>query len=215
MPMGCTYRFFGFSMSYLFLTSPCLFCTYQLCFLFPIPFPALSPSSSPSGADSWVNGFVYILGPCASLQQTLQWDWEFFLPPQPPQIFYGQRFWGFISLCWNPGLHHLSHFPVVPPGLSSRECGTSRSDSCHLSHLVHQLLPCHTSPLPQLPISTPLSSLYECLFFNSLVVGLPYSLIFWLLWLVFVFKLVVVLYFVVLRSKAYLSTPLSWLEVFS
>ena len=25
-----------------FLTSPCLFCTYHLCFLFPVPFPATS-----------------------------------------------------------------------------------------------------------------------------------------------------------------------------
>ena len=27
----------------LFLTSPCLFCTYHLCFLFPVPFPSFSP----------------------------------------------------------------------------------------------------------------------------------------------------------------------------
>ena len=26
----------------LFLTSPCLFCTYHLCFLFPVPFPTFS-----------------------------------------------------------------------------------------------------------------------------------------------------------------------------
>ena len=32
--------------SILFLTSPCLFCTYKLCFLFPVPFPSFSPSSS-------------------------------------------------------------------------------------------------------------------------------------------------------------------------
>ena len=27
----------------LFFTSPCLFCTYHLCFLFPVPFPPFSP----------------------------------------------------------------------------------------------------------------------------------------------------------------------------
>ena len=27
----------------LFLTSPCLFCTYELCFSFPVPFPPFSP----------------------------------------------------------------------------------------------------------------------------------------------------------------------------
>ena len=29
----------------LFLTSPCLFCTYHLCFLFPVPLSPLSPFS--------------------------------------------------------------------------------------------------------------------------------------------------------------------------
>ena len=33
--------------SILFLTSPCLFCTYHLCFLFPIPFPPFSPHPLP------------------------------------------------------------------------------------------------------------------------------------------------------------------------
>ena len=32
----------------LFLTSPCLFCTYHLCFLFPVPFPSFSPSPLPA-----------------------------------------------------------------------------------------------------------------------------------------------------------------------
>ena len=41
------------------------------------------------------------------------------------------------------------------------------------------------------------ASLVECFFFNSLVVGLPYSLIFCQFWLFFVFKFVVVLLFAV------------------
>ena len=45
-----------------------------------------------SGADSQVAGFVYILGPCGSLQQTLVCAWEFLLPPQPPTDFYSHRF---------------------------------------------------------------------------------------------------------------------------
>ena len=32
----------------LFLTSPCLSCTYHLCFLFPVPFPPFSPLSLPT-----------------------------------------------------------------------------------------------------------------------------------------------------------------------
>ena len=49
----------------------------------------------------------------------------------------------------------------------------------------------------QLSTSTSPAGLDECFFFNSLVVGLPYSLIFCQLWLFFVFKFVVVLLFVV------------------
>ena len=40
-----------------------------------------------------------------------------------------------------------------------------------------------------LPVSAPPTSLDECFFFISLVVGLPYSLIFCQFWLFFVFKL--------------------------
>ena len=40
-----------------------------------------------SGADSWVGGFVYVLGPCGPLRWTLLWGWEFLSLPQPPQVF--------------------------------------------------------------------------------------------------------------------------------
>ncbi|KAF6104119.1 hypothetical protein HJG60_011166 [Phyllostomus discolor] len=46
----------------------------------------------------------------------------------------------------------------------------------------------------QLPISTPPTSVDECFFFNSLVVGLPYSSIFCQFWLFFVFKLLLSFY---------------------
>ena len=40
------------------------------------------------GADSHMCGFVYVLGPCGSLQRTLLCVWEFLpLPRQPPQVF--------------------------------------------------------------------------------------------------------------------------------
>ena len=49
MSMSHSYKFFGFSISYIILTSPCLFCTYHLCF--PVPFtpfyPLLVPADSP------------------------------------------------------------------------------------------------------------------------------------------------------------------------
>ena len=127
-----------------------------------------------------------------------------------PTGFYSQRFWGYLFLHWNTGLHGLSCSPVVPPSLSARECGTARSTS---HYLAPSLLPCHASSLPQLPVSAAPTSLNECFFFNSLVVELPYRLIVWQFWLVFVFKFVVVLLLVVRGSKVYLPTPPSWPEV--
>ena len=86
-------------------------------------------------------------------------------------------------------------------------------------HLVHQpppympiLPPCHMSFPPQLYSTLP-TSLGECFFFNSLVVRLPYSLIFWQFLLFFVFKFVVILLLFVGGSKAYLTMPPSWQEV--
>ena len=51
------------------------------------------------------------------------------------------------------------------------------------------------------------------MFFNSLVVGLPYSSIFWQFWLIFVFKLVVDLLLVVRGGKVYVPLPPFWQEV--
>ena len=66
--------------------------------------------------------------------------------------------------------------PIVPPSLSSCKYGTDCSISHHLTHSSPH--PRWATTLPQvlstwLPMSSPLSSLDECFFFNSLVVGLP------------------------------------------
>ena len=70
--------------------------------------------------------------------------------------FYSQRFWDFISICWNPGLCGLSCSPVVPPGLSSHKCGTAWSAS-------HCLATCPlwrgSPPPPLLPVWMNISSL--------------------------------------------------------
>ena len=82
-------------------------------------------------------------------------------------------------------------------------------------HPVYQPQPCPprlpatTLPMYSLPwllISAPPTCLDECFFFNYLVVGLPYSSIFWEFWLVLflVFKLLVVLLLDVQESKEYL-----------
>ena len=54
---------------------------------------------------------------------------------------------------------------------------------------ICQPLPCRESSPPRLPVSAPPTSLGECFFFISLVVGLPYRLVFCQFWLFFVFKL--------------------------
>ena len=50
MSMGRTYKFFGFSTSYSILNLPlsCLFYTYRLCFLLPVPFPPFYPLPYPT-----------------------------------------------------------------------------------------------------------------------------------------------------------------------
>ena len=50
-------------------------------------------------------------------------------------------------------------------------------------------------------------------FFNSLVVRVPCSLIFWRFWLFSDFRLVVIRLLVVRGSKGFLPTPPSWLEL--
>ena len=114
---------------------------------------------------------------------------------------FNQRLWGFISSCWNPGFCSQPHSLVIPPGLSAHKCGIPQSSS-HLG--------CESS-LPWLPVSAPSTGLDGC-FFNSLIVGLPYSLIFCQFWLFFVFKFVV-LVLVVWGGTVCLPMPPSWLEV--
>ena len=123
-----------------------------------------------------------------------------------PPDFYSQRFGGFVFpagtlvcvVCLTPQLFLpvYLHANVGPP---SPVAAASPA-------LVSHLPPCHVSSPPGLPVSTTLD---ECFFFSSLVVGLPYSLILWQFWLFFVFKLVVVLLLVVRGGKVYLPTPLS------
>ena len=139
------------------------------------------------GADSWVGGFVSVLGPCGSVQWTLLWGWEFLPLLQPPQIFIVRGFEEFFFFpYWDPGfwvcltlqlfLPVYLHATVEPPGPLATASPT----------LVFQPMPCCES-LPQLLLSAPPISLDECFFFNSLVVRLAYSLIFWQLWLFFLF----------------------------
>ena len=74
------------------------------------------------------------------------------------------------------------------------------SASCHL--VVSSLHPAASLCPP--------TGLDKCFFFNSLVVRLPYSLMFCQFWLFLVFKFVVVLLWVVRGGTVFLPMPPSW-----
>ena len=158
----------------------------------PLPTSKLGPS----GADSQVGVFVYILGPVGLSNELSCETGSLFCLVKPHRFF--QRFQAFLFQRWNPWLHGLSHPPAVPPSLSACKCVAA---SCCLPHPVLQPLPCHGSSPSQLPASTLPTRLGECFFFNSLVIRLPYISIFWQLWLISVFKFVVVLLLVARRQS--------------
>ena len=117
----------------------------------------------PSGADSQGGGFVYVLGPCGSLQGTLLGGWEFlllphrFLQPEVLRLYFpGLEPW----VVWSVSQSFLVylHANVGPPSVPDAT--------------PSQIVP------PWLPVSTPPSNLDE----SSLVIGLPYSSIFWQFW---------------------------------
>ena len=159
----------------------------------------------PSGFDSWVVGLVHTLGPCGFLQQNLLWGWEFLpLPPQPPRVFLirGLRLYFPVLELW---VVRSVLLPCCSSGFILSKCGALGSASHHLVGSASCSLACPVpqsttllrppaATLPQvlytwLPVSTPPTSLDECFFFISLVVGLPYSRIFCQFWSFFVFKL--------------------------
>ena len=104
-----------------------------------------------------------------------------------PQIFTARSFEALFpqagilgcKVCLSPQLSLLAylHMSVGHPYASS-----------HLTQPRLPLLCCASFP-SWLPISTPLTSLDEHFFFNSLVVGLPYSLIFLAALVVFCFSI--------------------------
>ena len=129
---------------------------------------------------------------------------------------------GIFSHCHNPHRFFESevlrlYFPTSEPcvvwSVLLFSCSFRFTHTQMWDHWVLQPPPCHGSSPPQLAVSAPPTSLDECFFFNSLVVGLPYSLILWQVWLFSVFKFVVVLLLVVQGDKVYLPMPPSWLEI--
>ena len=128
---------------------------------------------------------------------------------------------GSFSLCHNP--HRFLepeilklYFPTLEPWVAWSVSLPSFSSWFICTQM------CNLQPPPRPPgppaaallciLSASPTSLNKCFFFNSLVVRLPYSSIFWQVWLFFVFKFVVLL-LVAQIGKIYLPTPPSCPEV--
>ena len=136
----------------------------QCCFLGSHPtfchFPCFPQADCAlSGADSWVGGFVYILGPCGPLVET----GSFSSSCNPYGFFITRGFESSVSctetLDFSVCLPHRSFLlAYLLPSVGSPMWSTT--------------LPCPEYTPPWLPVSAPSSSLDEC-FFNSLAVGLP------------------------------------------
>ena len=129
-----------------------------------------------SGAASQVGGFVYFLGPCGSLQWTLLWGWEvLLLLPLPPQVFsrsdlrlyfHTLELWVLWSVTWCTSCCLTGQLQLCPP--CSQYAALLSSPAAALPWVLSA----------RLPVSAPPTSLDECFFFISLVVGFPYSSIF-------------------------------------
>ena len=162
-----------------------------------------------------MDGFPYILSPCRPFKWTLLSNRQFLLPPQTPLVFTVRSYEAFSSQHWNPGLCGL----VWGWGRSlSRYCSWffstmhERGTTCSIAATSASL--CHTmSSPPYLSISTRPTHLDKYGFFKSLVVGLPYSSIFWQFWVFLVSTLVAILLVVAQEGETCLSIPLSWPQV--
>ena len=116
-------------------------------------------------------------------------------PPGVEPII-SKLFWTPLQIpVWGPPLGCTLLLPHCNPEfLRLPSCSTRFIHTWMWDLPVCQPPPCCKSFLPS---SAPSTGLYECFFFNSLCVGLLYSLIFCQFWLFFLFKFVVVLLLVV------------------
>ena len=173
-------------------------------------FPAVTLFLNPK-----VGGFTDVLSWVGTLNG-LSWETgSFFWCPNPHWFLTTRSYGALFSWYWNPGLCSLAwgwdHLLLRHPSQflsTKRECGTTHPLLLlqHLHTTQHLLV-----SLPQLLTSTPPSHLDECGFFKSLVVGLPYNVIFWQFWVLSVLRLVVILLVVVQGGEAcLLCLQLDW-----
>ena len=151
----------------------------------PLP-PPPTIKLGPSSADSRVGGLVHALGPCGSPTNS---PVRLGVSPaaSTPTGVFNQRFEALFPRAGALGCAVCHQVHQLLP----------RRPAAALPTLLHNPPPCWGLPAPalprvlsaRLPISAPPTGLDECFFFISLVVRLPYSLIFCQFWLFFVFKL--------------------------
>ena len=139
-------------------------------------------------------GSVYILGPVGVSKELSYETGSFSHHHNPHNCIQSEvlRLYFPTLELWLHSLSHLQLFTNV--GSPALPAATIPSPPATvLPTPVLQLWPCCESSPLWLPVSAPPTCLDKCFFFNYLVVGLPYSSIFWQFWLYFVFKFVVVL----------------------
>ena len=109
-------------------------------------------------------------------------------PPQFPQNFAARRF---EALFPHVGIVGCAVYltPQLLLWFICTEMWDHQVCSLCLTHPVLQPRPCYVFSPSWLPVSGPPTNLNECFLFNSLVVRLPHSLIFWQFW-VFCFFLI-------------------------
>ena len=83
-------------------------------------------------ADSWMGGFVYVLGPCGFLQWTLLWGWGFSHHLSPHRFFQSKD----LRLYF-PALE-----PWVVPSVSLHSCSSQFICTHMCDHLLCQPPPC-------------------------------------------------------------------------
>ena len=134
------------------------------------------------------------------------------LLPQPLPVFTARCYEALLYWCWSPGPHGLAWgWDRLLPRCPSQFYPSHVNVGPPIA--LAALPPPHCIFSAPVPISTPPTCLYEYGSFKSLVVGLPYSLIFWQFWVIFVLRLVVILLMVVQGGEACLPMPPSWPEV--
>ena len=114
-----------------------------------------------------------------------------------PHMFFQSVVLRLYFTALEPWVARSVSFPIVPPGLSACKRGATHSASRHvtgsMSHCLASPCPPASALLQVLSapaaISAPPPSLDGCLFFNSLVVKLPFSSISWHFLLLLFFNL--------------------------